>query len=103
LKVNNRILRAAVGAEFKTKIVEYINSILDEDSQLLSSQSPSKAQSNFESFIVKSLKEVAEREIHNRPDWFTHSKKMLLHHINLHNNAQKLYLSTGTEKKITSN
>jgi len=98
LKVNNRILRTAGGAEFKTKIVEYVNSIQDEDSQLLSSLSPSEALSNFESFVVKLVKEVVEREIHNRPNWFTQSEKMLLHHISLRNKAHKLYLSTGTNK-----
>ena len=99
LKVNNRILRTAGGVKFKTKIVEYVNSIQNEDSQLLSSLSPSKVLLNFESFIVLSVKEVAEREMHNRPDWFTQSKKMLLHHISPCNKAHKLYSSTGTEKK----
>jgi len=99
VKVNNKILKATGGAEFKTGIVEFVNSIQDEDSQLLPTLLPSEALSNFESFILKSAKEVAEKEICNRPNWVTQSKKTLLHHISLCNKAHKLYLSTGTKKR----
>jgi len=58
---------------------------------------PSEAQLNFKSFIVKLAKEVAEREIHNRPNWFTQSEKTLLHHLSLCNKPTNS-LSTGTNK-----
>ena len=60
--------------------------------------SPSEALSNFESFIVMSAKEVAEREVKNHPDWFTQSEEVLLYHIDLCNKAFKQHLISNTIK-----
>ena len=62
LKVNNHILGSTGQKPFRAKIVEYFNNIMEGESNHLSDLSPSKALSKFESFIIASAKEVAERE-----------------------------------------
>ena len=98
LKVNNLILRSSGKKPFRAKIVEYFNNIMKDESNDPMNLSPSEALSNFESFIVTSAKEVAEREEKNRPDWFTQSEEVLLHHIDLRNKAFKQHLISNTIK-----
>ena len=98
LTVNNHIIRSTGKKPFRAKIVEYFNNIMEDESNDLSNLSPSEALSKFESFIIPSAKEVAEREVKNHPDWFTQSEEILLHHIDLCNKAFKQHLISNTIK-----
>ena len=98
MRVNNHVLRAARGRAFKEKIAEYINSIKEENLNEISEITPSEAHSKFEEFVVSTAQGVAEREVKNRPDWFTQSEEILLQHINLRNKAHKVYLRSGNKQ-----
>ena len=98
LKVNNHILKASGEKPFRDKIVEYFNNIMEAKVKDLSNLSPSKALSKFESFIIMSAKEVAEREAKNHPNWFTQSEEVILHHIDLHNKPFKQHITSNTDE-----
>jgi len=98
MRVNNHILREARGKSCKEKIAEYVNSINEEKLNEISNLSLSEAHSKFEEFVVSTAEELAEREVKNRPDWFTQSEEILLQHINLRNKAHKVYLRSGNKQ-----
>jgi len=68
MRVNNRVLREAGERAFKEKIAEYVNSINAKNLNEISELSPSDAHNKFEEFVVSTAKELAEKEVKNRPD-----------------------------------
>ena len=100
MKIDNAILRASRNKAFKEKIVDFINSIREEneDNATPSDLTPTETLSMFEDFVVKTAKETAESEVKTRPDWFTQSEQTLLKHIKLRNHAHKNYTNLANNE-----
>ncbi len=50
----------------------------------------------FENHIVEAAKEVAEKEVTSKPDWFTASEDTLIKLIHIRNEALKNFMEKGT-------
>jgi hypothetical protein len=52
----------------------------------------------FENHIVNAAKEVVEKEITSKPDWFTAAKDSLMNLIHFRNEALKNFMEKGTSE-----
>ena len=87
MKIDNDCLRTSGNSTFKEKVTEFLNFLSESEEK---KKLPSEQTLNlFEKHIVQSAKDIIKRETKHGPDWFSQSKKFLLLHIKLRNEAFK--------------
>ena len=98
LKIDNNYLQLAGNATFKEKISDFINEITEGNENENEISTPQHLLKKFETYIMKTAKLVAEKEVRHKPDWFTQAEQILSIHIELRNKAQKRYSNDPSEQ-----
>ena len=97
LRINNNYLQLEGNAMFKEKISDFINELTKRNKHKKEINTLQLLLNKFESYIVKTAKLVAKKEVRYKSDWFTQAKRMLSTHIKIRNESQKRYSNDPSE------
>ena len=96
-KIDNAYLRTSGNAQFKEKVIEFLDDQKEReiDGSHMTSE---EIESMFKNHIVDSDKATAEKETKHHPDWFSQSEHLLSFHIELRNQCFKLSSNNPLEQ-----